>query len=173
MGTNAVSEFEFFPSDSSSSALPPSVVHLTRTVVDANGVISSASGIRPHIPTVAKAFRERLRNSASPATFKKELHLMWRQLFRAPSDLSLRPELLMVHSAACEFALNELVLACEEWSHMESRPVEKSEVLAPLEFLKQDPGFLAVLSTHLRLAAPVTSVLVRLTASLMRIMTTV
>ena len=154
----AVSEFEFFPRGPSPAVQPHSHVNLTCPGIDVNDVIPPAVGVRPHVPTVAKAFRERLRNDPNPATFNKELPLLWKNLFRAPPDVSRRPELLMVHQAAFEFALNELVLACEESHYTESAPIEESKSLDPLEFLKRDPSFLAFVSNQLNFTASVASV---------------
>ncbi len=149
-----VSEFEFFPRAPSSVGR----VDVACADIDANDVIPPAGGIGLHVPTLARAFRDRLRDCSNSATFQKELQLLWQNIFHVPSDLSPRPELLMVHWAAFEFAVNEIVLACEESRYMESIPVAENKALVPLEFLKQDPSFCAFISIQLRLEAPVSSV---------------
>lgn len=130
-------------------------------------MIPPAGGIGLHVPTLARAFRDRLRDCSDSDTFQKELQLLWQNIFHVSSDLSPRPELLMVHWAAFEFAVNELVLACEESRYMESIPVAENKALVPLEFLKQDPSFCAFISIQLRLEAPVSSVIPRLLRSLL------
>jgi hypothetical protein len=154
----AASEFEFFPRGPSLAVQPQSHVDLTHPGIDVNDVIPPAGGVRPHIPTVARAFRERLRNASTQATFRQELPQLWNMIFRAPPDVSRQPELFMVHRAAFEFALNELLLACEESRYTESVPFDESTVLAPLEFLKHDSSFLAFVSHEFHLVAPVASV---------------
>ena len=153
-----ISDYEFFPIEPSAVAQMQSHFALPRAEIDVNGVIPPVDGIRPHIPTVAKAFRERFRSCPNPSSFKKELQHLWNILFRSPTDASRRPQLAMVHGAAFEFAINELLLACEESRYMEPVPAEESKVLAPLEFLKRDPGFLAFVTNQIGLAAPVSSV---------------
>lgn len=151
-------EFEYFPNESLAvSQSHRSDVGICRTAIDANGVISSVDGILPHIPTAARAFRERLRSCPNPAIFSKELQQLWKILFR-PFNVSSRSPLVMTHAAAFEFAINELLLACEECRFMEPIVAEESKALAPLHFLKQDPAFLQFASQQISAESPVSSV---------------
>jgi hypothetical protein len=151
-------EFEYFPNEALAvGQRHRSDVLISRTPIDVNGVISSVDGILPHIPTVARAFRERLRSCPNPATFGNELMQLWNILFRS-RYVCRRSPLVMTHAAAFEFAINELVLACEECRFMELVNPEESKVMAPLHFLKQDGAFLELVSQQFGLASPVSSV---------------
>lgn len=151
-------EFEYFPNEALAVGQQHlSDVDISRTPIDVNSVISSVDGILPHIPTVARAFRERLRSCPNPATFDKELLQLWNILFRS-RYVCRRSPLVMTHAAAFEFAINELLLACEECRFMEPVLSEESKVLAPLHFLKQDATFLELASQQFGLASPVSSV---------------
>ena len=152
----AVTEFEYFPDAPSAAACEPGHIALARA---ADGGISRVDGILPHVPTVAKAFRERLRACPDPASwwFQTELKQLWRVLFR-PHDVSRRSALVMTQGAAFEFAINELLLACEERRYMEPEPTPESQALAPLHFLKQDACFLDFVSSQLGLMPSVSSV---------------
>jgi hypothetical protein len=152
----AAPEFEFRPSESGNQA---PYIALPRAAIDVNAVFPAVSAIRPHIPTVAKAFRELLRNCSDPPRFQSNLQQLWKALFHihTPSDFSSQPEFLMLHHAAFEFAINELLLACEEYRYL-GQNIEASKAFAPLEFLKLDSGFLAFTSIQFGVAAPVSSV---------------
>ena len=149
-------EFEFCPSESGDQV--PRIA-LPRAAIDMNDVFPAVSGIHLHIPTVAKAFRERLRNCSNPTRFQSNLQQLWKFLFHihTPPDFSSQPEFLMLHHAAFEFAINELLLACEEYRYL-GQNIEASKAFAPLEFLKLDSGFLAFTSIQFGVAAPVSSV---------------
>jgi hypothetical protein len=152
-----VPEFEYFPNEPSAAACELGHVALARAALDADGVVPYVDGVLPHIPTVAKAFRERLRACPNPATFQTALQQLWKLLFR-PHDVSCRSPLAMTHGAAFEFAMNELLLACEERRYMEPVPIPESQALAPLHFLKQDAAFLEFVSNQIGLAPSVCSV---------------
>jgi hypothetical protein len=155
--TPRVPEFEYFPNEPSAAACEPGHVALARAALDADGVVSSVDGILPHIPTVAKAFRERLRACPNPATFQTALQQLWKFLFR-PHDVSCQSPLAMTHGSAFEFAINELLLSCEERRYMEPGLSPESQALAPLHFLKQDPAFLEFVSSQIGLTPSVSSV---------------
>jgi hypothetical protein len=156
-GSSRVPEFEYFPNEPSAAACELGHVALARAALDADGVISSVDGVLPHIPTVAKAFRERLRACPNPATFQTALQQLWKFLFR-PHDVSCRSPLAMTHGSAFEFAMNELLLSCEERRYMEPEPSPKSQASAHLHFLKQDTAFLEFVSSQIGLTPSVSSV---------------
>ncbi len=151
------SEFEYFPNEPSATVCELGHVTLARAALDADGVISSVDGILPHIPTVAKAFRERLRACSDLAAFQSALQQLWKRLFR-PHDVSCWSPLAMTHAAAFEFAINELLLSCEERRYMELVHTSERQALAPLHFLKQDPAFLECVSSQIGLTPSVSSV---------------
>ena len=152
-------EFEYFPHEASVLAHGcRSDVTITRTAIDVNGVIPSVDGILPHIPTLARAFRERLRSCPNPATFSNELLQLWKILFRSRYISPCLSPLVVTHAAAFEFAINELLLACEECRFIEPVISEESKMLAPLQFLKQDAVFLEIVSQQFGLASSVSSV---------------
>lgn len=151
-------EFEYFPHEASVVEGCRHDVAITRTAIDVNGVIPSVDGILPHIPTVARAFRERLRSCPNPATFSNELLQLWNILFRSRYISPCLSPLVVTHAAAFEFAINELLLACEECRFIEPVISEESKMLAPLQFLKQDAVFLEIVSQQFGLAASVSSV---------------
>jgi hypothetical protein len=111
---------------------------------------------------VAKAFRERLRACPDAFAFQAELQQLWKVLFR-PHDASHPSPLVMTHGAAFEFAINELLLACEERHCMEPGRSSGKLALAPLHFLKENAAFLEFVSSQLGLAPSVSSVRVALT----------
>jgi hypothetical protein len=84
---------------------------------------------------------------------------LWKFLFHihTPPDFSSQPEFLMLHHTAFEFAINELLLACEEYRYL-GQNIDAIKAHAPLTFLKLDSGFLSFVSIQFGLAAPVSSV---------------
>jgi hypothetical protein len=152
-------EFEYFPYEPLPASREPGHVALVRAAIDADGVISSVEGVLPHVPTVAKAFRERLRAcDSSSSAFQAELLQLWKVLFR-PHDASHPSPLVLTHGAAFEFAINELLLACEERRCTAVGPHASETLdLAPLHFLKKNAAFLEFVSSQLGLAPSVSSV---------------